>query len=121
MLRALRPGLPNYMKEKVIIALTTCPESAGPALADALVAERLAACVNQITGVESTYIWQGAITREREALLVIKTTAARYEDLAARIQALHPYEVPELIVLPVEAGLEAYLAWVRDTTGPGTD
>jgi periplasmic divalent cation tolerance protein len=109
------------MKEKVIIALTTCPEAAAPGIADALVSERLAACVNQIPGVESTYSWQGSLTRDREALLVIKTTQARYAALSDRIQALHPYELPELITIPVESGAAAYLDWIRTGTQTGTE
>ena len=112
---------PKPMKEKVIIAMTTCSEAAAGALAEALVSERLAACVNQIPGVESTYCWQGSIVRDREALLIIKTTHARYDALAARLEELHPYELPEFVTLPVESGMARYLDWVRAGTDPETE
>ncbi|HSN71094.1 MAG TPA: divalent-cation tolerance protein CutA [Steroidobacteraceae bacterium] len=105
------------MKDNVIVAFTTCPEAAAAAIAEALVRERLAACVNQIPSVRSTYLWKDAVTQDQEDLLMIKTTRDRFEALAARIQTLHPYEVPELIALPVDAGSDPYLAWVRACTG----
>ena len=76
--------------------------------------ERLAACVNQLPGVQSTYRWQGAISSDTEVLLLIKTTAACLPALQARLLELHPYELPELIAVPVALGHEAYLQWVRD-------
>lgn len=75
--------------------------------------EQLAACVNRVPGISSTYRWQGAVTTEREELLLIKTTARRFEALKSRLLELHPYELPELIAIPVERGHDAYLEWVR--------
>jgi len=100
------------MKQKVIVAITTCPEALAEELAGVLVGERLAACVNQVPGVWSTYAWQGKVTRERESLLVIKTTEERYAALEARVRALHPYDLPEVLALPVQRGSEPYLDWV---------
>jgi periplasmic divalent cation tolerance protein len=100
------------MKEKAIVAITTCPEPVAEELAQALVGERLAACVNQIPSVWSTFAWQGKVTRDRETLLVIKTTEQRYAALEARIRALHPYDLPEVLALPVQAGSEPYLDWM---------
>jgi len=77
------------------------------------VGEQLAACVNRVPGISSTYRWQGAVTTEREELLLIKTTARRFEALKSRLLELHPYELPELIAIPVERGHDAYLEWVR--------
>jgi periplasmic divalent cation tolerance protein len=77
------------------------------------VGEQLAACVNRVPGISSTYRWQGAVTTEREELLLIKTTARRFEALKSRLLELHPYEFPELIAIPVERGHDAYLEWVR--------
>jgi periplasmic divalent cation tolerance protein len=82
-------------------------------IAEALVGEQLAACVNRVPGISSTYRWQGAVTTEREELLLIKTTARRFEALKSRLLELHPYELPELIAIPVERGHDAYLEWVR--------
>ena len=102
------------MTEQVIVAFSTCPDEAtAQRLAHALVSERLATCVNRIAGVTSTYFWDGRLQDDAEILLIIKTTAARQAELAARLKALHPYELPELVVLPVVGGNEPYLQWVR--------
>ena len=82
------------------------------------VAEKLAACVNVIPGLQSVYRWQGAGERAVETPLLIKTTRARYAEVEQSIRALHPYEVPEIIAMPVSAGLAAYLRWVADETQP---
>ena len=101
----------------VLLAYSTCPDAASAqAIAHALVEERLAACVNQVPGVTSTYRWQGRVETASEVLLLIKTTADRMEDLAARLRALHPYELPELIAVEVRTGLPAYLDWVAAQT-----
>ena len=107
------------MNPKHIVVYCSCPDEAvASGLASALVAEGLAACVTRLPGVNSTYCWDGALQDEREVLLVIKTLAARFETLEARIRALHPYEVPEIIALPVVAGSTGYLDWVtRGSSG----
>jgi len=83
-------------------------------IADALVGERLAACVNVVPGLVSIYRWKGAVEREDELLLLIKTRAERVEELGARLRALHPYELPEMIVLPIAGGHGPYLDWIAD-------
>jgi periplasmic divalent cation tolerance protein len=99
-----------------LIVLTTMPaDGDAAALADALVNERLAACVSVMAPMESTYRWEGVITRERERQMIIKTTPARLLELQARLRALHPYEVPEFLVLPSSAS-DAYGRWVADQT-----
>lgn len=99
----------------VLLCYCTCPDAASAsAIAEALVGERLAACVNQLPGVHSTYRWQGTVATDTEILLLIKTTAGRFEAMHARLLALHPYDVPELIGVPAPCGHEAYLDWVRD-------
>jgi periplasmic divalent cation tolerance protein len=97
----------------VVVALSTLPPTQAESIAEVLVGERLAACVNLVAPVRSIYRWDGAIQKDAEILAVIKTTAARVDALAARLREIHPYQVPELIVLPVERGLPAYLDWVR--------
>ena len=99
-----------------LIVLCSCPDvdSAGR-VADALVEERLAACVTRLPGATSVYRWQGAVQRDAEVLLIIKTTAGRLANLTARIEALHPYEVPEVLAVPVAGGAERYLAWLGQT------
>ena len=97
----------------VLLCLTTCPDEASArAIADALVEERLAACVNRLPGVQSTYRWKGEVCREPEQLLLIKTTAERLDAMKSRLLALHPYELPELIVVEAASGHAAYLDWV---------
>jgi periplasmic divalent cation tolerance protein len=104
----------NPMTDQVIVAFSTCPDEASArTLAQALINERLATCVNRLAGVTSTYFWDGRLQEEGEILLIIKTTAARQAELEARLTALHPYELPELVVLPVVGGNEPYLQWVR--------
>ena len=100
----------------VIVWTTIGSETDGRALAATLVGERLAACVNVLPEMDSTYRWKGAVETERERQLVMKTTAARVPALEARVRELHPYELPEFIVLPVIAGSAPYLAWIRDST-----
>jgi periplasmic divalent cation tolerance protein len=102
------------MTEPVLLCYCTCPDATSAArLAEALVGERLAACVNRLPGVTSTYRWKGEVATDVEELLLIKTTAARFEALKTRLLALHPYELPELIAVPVDRGHAAYLDWVR--------
>jgi periplasmic divalent cation tolerance protein len=102
------------MTDQVILALTTCPdEASAQAIAAALVQERLATCVNRLGGVRSTYFWDARLQDEAEILLIIKTTADRLDELQARLTALHPYELPELLAIPVAGGNERYLEWVR--------
>jgi periplasmic divalent cation tolerance protein len=81
-------------------------------IARALVERRLAACVSVVPGLTSTYRWQGAVETGQELLLVIKTGRGRFEALRAALVELHPYDVPELIALPVEAGHPPYLEWL---------
>ena len=99
----------------VLVCLTTCPDAAtAERIAEALVGEGLAACVNLLPGVTSVYRWQGAVERSTEVLLIIKTTESGFAALRDRLLELHPYELPELIAVPVGPGLPAYLDWVRD-------
>jgi periplasmic divalent cation tolerance protein len=99
-----------------VIVLTTFPADGDiAAFARTLVDERLAACVNVLPPMESTYRWQGAVEQASERQIVIKTTAARLADLNKRIATLHPYDVPELLVLQVAGGGDAYLQWVRES------
>jgi periplasmic divalent cation tolerance protein len=102
------------MTDQVILALTTCPdEASAQTVATALVQERLAACVNRVGGLRSTYIWDARLQDEAEILLIIKTTAGRLDELRSRLSALHPYELPELLAIDVAGGNERYLDWVR--------
>ncbi len=82
---------------------------------DALISERLAACV-QMMDIESSYTWQGVVEHEPEVLVLIKTTTAVYPMLEKRLAELHPYDVPEILQIPVASGSRAYLAWMAENT-----
>ncbi len=98
------------------VCLSTCPSERADDLAAVLINERVAACVNIIASVRSVYRWQGAVRSESEALLVIKTSDSAVERLMARLAKIHPYQTPEIVVLPAEAVWPSYLAWVQQET-----
>ncbi len=105
-----------------LIVLCTWPADQDPApAARGLVERRLAACVNLLPGLTSIYEWQGAVHSDPEVLLVIKTTAQRYEALERALQALHPYELPEIVAVPIEKGLTGYLGWIAEQTASTTE
>lgn len=104
------------MNSDYLVVLMTAPDmESARALACALVEKRLAACVNILPGVTSFYRWEGRLQEDAEVLLLAKTHRQRLEALQAEIRAVHPYQVPEIIALPVVAGLEAYLNWVGES------
>ena len=105
------------------VVYCTCPDEAtARSLAHELVAAGVAACVNVLPAVTSVYCWQGECCTDPEVLLIIKTTAAAFPALQRLILKLHPYDVPEILALPVAAGHHDYLQWVRDQCVPqGTD
>jgi len=104
------------MKNNCLLVFCSCPdEEVARRIAETLVAERLAACVTRLPGAVSVYHWEGAIQRDPEVALIIKTTGERLGTLTARIEALHPYDVPEVVAVPVSGGSERYLGWVGQT------
>jgi periplasmic divalent cation tolerance protein len=104
---------------EVIVVLTNCPDAQVAArIARALVDERAAACVNQLAPAQSVYRWQGQLESAVEVPLLIKCTRERYPQVQDVIRQHHPYTVPEIIAIPVVAGLPAYLRWVEDETSP---
>ena len=106
------PGHKGY-----ILILSTCPATgvAGD-IAQALLTGKLAACVNIVTGVASHFRWQGAINQADEHLLIIKTTRDRYPEVETTIRSMHPYELPEIIAVPITQGLAEYLDWIDQET-----
>jgi len=105
------------MNADFLLVLCTCPDHrAASAVATALLEKRLAACVNQVPGVRSLFRWKGRIEKDDEVLLLIKTTVDRYADLEETILKLHPYELPEIIGVPLTIGSEAYFDWIRQST-----
>ena len=103
--------------DEAIVVLVTAPsEDEGRRIGRVLVDERLAACVNVVGPIHSIYRWEGAVEDAQEWLLVVKARAADFPSLEARVRALHPYEVPEVLALPVYRGAVAYLAWLDGAT-----
>lgn len=104
--------------ERLSLVLCNAPPEAALRLARELVERRLAACVNVVPGVTSVYRWEGSLHEDQESTLLVKTRAALVDALTSAIRELHPYEVPEVIAVPLEpgAGNPAYLAWVLDET-----
>jgi len=100
----------------LLLVLSTFPDAAAAGTAaEALVKERLAACVNILPGVQSVYRWEGRVESGAEVLALIKTTHERYPALESRLRELHPYEVPEIVAVPAAAVAETYLQWVADS------
>lgn len=111
-----RPEKPmTTQADECIVVLCTCPDGeTAVQLARGLVEQRLAACVNVIDSVRSIYRWRGETTEDSEVLLVIKAPAAHYERLEQAIVASHPYELPEIIAVPIKRGFEQYLQWINE-------
>ncbi len=104
------------MTDKTIV-LTTWPDLPGAeALAETLIERKLAACVNLLPAMTSIYSWQGRLERGSEHQLVIKTRQSLWDDIVAVISERHPYELPEILAIPVTAGLPGYLSWIDETT-----
>jgi periplasmic divalent cation tolerance protein len=98
----------------ILIVFVTCGSSKqAEDMAKTLVTEKLAACVNVLPGIRSCFEWKDKIDWAEEVLLLIKTTKQRYQDLESRVRELHSYEVPEILAVPIEAGLKPYLEWVH--------
>lgn len=105
---------------KYLIVLSTLPdEDSAVGIAEELLRKRLAACVTVSQGALSLYWWQGKISRDHEFMLIIKTTASRYNELEALLRERHPYEVPEITALPIVKGYPAYLEWMEQETTDG--
>lgn len=106
------------MEKEYCIVLTTLPgEREAESLAEGILASRLGACI-QVSPVRSFFVWDKEVRREEEVVLAIKTSGARYRELEAYILDYHPYDVPEIVKVPLEGGLPAYLEWLDAATGP---
>jgi len=104
------------MSTDLQIVLCTVPDQeTAEMIASALVSERLAACVNILPGVTSLYRWQGSVEQSEELLLIVKTRQAVWPMLEAQIQALHPYELPEIIAVPIKTGEAEYIQWLENS------
>jgi periplasmic divalent cation tolerance protein len=106
------------MTDCIVALVSVGSQAEAERIAAALVGEQLAACVNIVGPIRSIYRWEGRVEHDEELLLVIKTRAALFDALAARVTALHSYQTPEVIALPITAGAAPYLDWLLGATGP---
>ena len=106
------------MSDELVVLVTAPGIDDARRISMELVSHRLAACVNIIPVVQSVYTWNEKIEESEEALLIVKTTTARYAEVEARVKALHQYTTPEVIALKIERGLAPYLQWLRNSTSP---
>ncbi|MCI0733777.1 MAG: divalent-cation tolerance protein CutA [Methylococcaceae bacterium] len=103
------------MSQEYLLVLCTCPEhSVAKQIAEALVSRHLAACVNIIPGITSVYFWKGKMEDGQEHLMLIKTASSHYTEVERCILEQHPYELPEVIAVPVQQGSDEYLTWIRE-------
>jgi periplasmic divalent cation tolerance protein len=102
--------------DPIVVLITAQNREEAVRLADMLVGAHLAACVQILPEMESVYRWQGAIERQPEVLLLVKTTRRRFADLEREVRALHSYDVPEIVALPIVAGSAPYLKWLSEET-----
>lgn len=101
----------------IIVMITTPSKEVGEQIANALLEKKLAACVNMLAPVNSHYTWEGATTHDEEILLVVKSKANLFHNyLVPVVQEIHPYQVPEIIALPILMGSDSYLAWIGEVT-----
>ncbi|MFL6417043.1 MAG: divalent-cation tolerance protein CutA [Bryobacteraceae bacterium] len=107
------------MSDYVVLFCTCCNETEARQIAEALVESRLAACVNLLRGIQSVYRWEGQVETAHEVLLIVKSRAEHFDALQTRITELHSYTIPEIIALPITAGSEKYLNWIREETAAG--
>lgn len=106
------------MSAHVVVFITAGSLAEGQTIAHALVEERVAACVNIVSPIQSVYRWQDQVQDDQEVLLIAKTTADMFDKLSARVKQLHTYDVPEIIALSIIAGAEDYLRWIGEQTCP---
>lgn len=104
------------MTDKVVVLVTCSSADEAAKVAHAIVEQKLAACANLVPGIRSIYRWEGKVQDEQEALLIIKTTRARFAALRAAVEKLHSYSTPEIIALPIVEGAEKYLKWIEEST-----
>lgn len=106
------------MTDKRIVLVTVPEKKLGENIAAELIKLRLAACVNLVPGITSIYEWEGKLENNQETLMIIKTRVEAFDALRQVVQALHPYQVPEIISVPIEMGLDAYLNWIDAMVPP---
>jgi periplasmic divalent cation tolerance protein len=105
------------MTDKIIVFVACESKEQGESIAQTVVTEKLAACVNVLPGVRSCYVWEGKLTWSDEVLLLIKTTRGRFDQLQDKIKAMHSYSVPEIVAVTIEDAFEKYIAWIDERVG----
>jgi len=105
------------MSDKIIVFVTCESKEQAETIAQAVVSEKLAACVNVLPGIRSCYVWEGKLTWSDELLLLIKTTRGRFEQLKGRIRELHSYAVPEIVGVTIDEAFDKYLDWIDECVG----
>ena len=103
------------MEFKYCVVLITTPVGKGEEIANLIVEEKLGACVNRVENISSVYWWQGKVEKDKEELLIVKTTFGKFKELTERVREVHPYSVPEIIALPIAEGNEDYLNWIEES------
>src|ERR1041385_1229842 len=103
------------LSDPIVVFITAGSVQEATKIADTLVHSELAACVQMLPEMQSIYVWEGEVQRETEVLLLVKTTRANFADLEREVRAIHSYETPEIIALPIAAGSEAYLKWLTSS------
>ena len=102
----------NQPAKPIVVLMTAASAEEAMRIAEVLVDKKLAACVQVLPEMHSIYLWKGEVERAREVLMIAKTTMAKFEDLQSQLRAIHSYETPEIIALPIVAGSEDYLKWL---------
>ena len=105
------------MTDKVIVFVTCEAKEQADEIAQSVVTEKLAACVNVLPAIRSCYVWEGRLTWSDETLLLIKTTRGRFSQLEDRIRALHTYELPEIVAVPIQEAFQKYTDWIDQSVG----
>jgi periplasmic divalent cation tolerance protein len=108
-------------KEAIVVFMTAANREEAARIADKLVESRLAACVQILPEMESVYRWQGRIERQQELLVIAKTTLPKFDQLEKEVRALHSYETPEIVAIPLSSGSEPYLQWLHKSVNSGPD
>jgi len=107
----------EILTDEIAVFITAPSEDMAAAIARSLVEARLAACANIIRGIRSIYTWQGKVQDDPETLMIVKTRRDLFDGIKSKVKELHSYEVPEIVALPIVAGSEDYLRWLRESTG----
>jgi periplasmic divalent cation tolerance protein len=101
---------------KYVVVLITCPQHATQKITSAIMTKRLAACVNSVPNISSTFWWEGKLTSDMESLLLVKTKRGLFSKLEQEVKRVHPYKTPEIICLPITSGNRGYLGWIAKET-----